>query len=403
MLLCVLGEAFFAGAEIALISIDRIQLRHATKMGSKAAIRIQELLKRPEWLLGTTLVGTNLCVVVNTTLTTSLFYSLWGNKGIIFTVILLPLINWIFAEIVPKSIFQYYAHQLALRISFPLYFFSILFFPLVWLFSKAGSFLATTIGGKPSTNKPFITREELQLMMKILSDKSDIKVSERKMIDRLLSFRKLTAGDVMVPLIRIVAIDEKATVNAARKLIAQTKHRRLPVYRERIDQICGILNSFDLLGEDAEKSIYNFIRPAFFIPANMNLATLLEHLQKSGNNMAIVVDEYGGAEGIVTIEDILEEVVGEIEDEYDSVRTYFQIQHDASIVVSGQADIREINERFQLGLPEGDYETISGFLIAQMQKIPQSGDRYRTKNALITVLRATPSTVLEVKIRKLLK
>jgi len=236
--------------------------------------------------------------------------------------------------------------------------------------------------------------------MKVIGEKSDIKTSERKMIDRLLSFKDLTAYDVMVPLIKVIAINEQATIQEARTLIARWKHRRLPVYRERIDQISGILNSFDILGEELAAPIKSYIRPAVYVPSNMKVTTLLEQFQKSGNNMAIVVDEYGGAEGIVTIEDILEEIVGEIGDEYDLIQPHYRVQRDASIVVSGQTDIREINERFNLDIPEGEYETISGFLMQQMQKIPQVGECYRVKDSILTVTRATPSAVLEIKIKR---
>lgn len=398
--LCIVGEAFFAGAEIGLISVDRINLRHRAKIGHKPSIRVQELLKHPEWLLGTTLIGTNLCVALNTTLTTSLFYRWFGADGIVYAIFTLSLVNWIFAEIVPKSIFQHYADSLAPRISFLLYFVSIVLYPLVWLFTKAGSILAAIAGGRFSTNLPFITREEIKLLMKVIGEKSDIKTSERKMIDRLLSFKELTANDVMVPLIKVIAISEKATVQEARILVARWKHRRLPVYRERIDQIIGILNSFDILGEEPAVPIRNFIRPATYAPSNMKVATLLELFQKSGNNMAIIVDEYGGTDGIVTIEDILEEIVGEIGDEYDLIQPLFRIQRDNSIIVSGQTDFREINERFKLDIPEGEYETISGYLIQQMQKIPQVGECYRVKDTVFTITRATPSAVLEIKIKR---
>ncbi len=399
--LCILGQAFFEGSEIALISIDRLRLRHAAKTGHKPSIRVQEILKRPEWLLGTTIIGTNICVVLSTTLTTALFYDWLGQNGIFLTILIIALINWIFAEIVPKSIFQYYANLLAIRVSFILYIISIIFFPLVWIFSKSGSILASIVGGKISANLPFISKGELKLMMKVISDKSDIKISERKMIDRLLSFKELKAADVMVPLIKVVVLNENSTVREAQIIIAQSKHRRVPIYRERVDQICGILNSFDILGEDPDIPIQKFMRSAFYVPGSMEITVLLEHLQKSGNNMAIVVDEYGGAEGIVTIEDILEEVVGEIGDEYDLTVPGYQILHDASILISGQTDIREINERFQLELPEGEYETLGGFLIDRLQKIPRVGDRYKIKNAILTVTKATPSSVLEVKIKKL--
>ena len=149
-----------------------------------------------------------------------------------------------------------------------------------------------------------------------ISDKSDVNPNEREMIGRLLSFKEKKAEDVMVPLIQVTALPEDASVPEAARIISESKHRRLPVYRERVDNIIGILNSFDVIGENNNTPIRRFIRPAFYAPPNMSINVLFDQM-KSGNNMAIIVDEYGGAEGIVTIEDILEEVVGKLEDEYD--------------------------------------------------------------------------------------
>jgi len=399
ILLCVLAEAFFSGSEIALVSVDRIRLRHNAKIGHRSSQMAMKLLNKPELVLGTTLIGTNLCTVINTTLATATCYQIWGESGLIIAILGMSFINWIFAEIVPKSIFQQYSNVIVLKIARPLRIVSLILTPLVRIFAGLASYIATSLGGRPNSKLPFISKDELKILMRI-NDQGDVKPNERKMIDRLLSFKEKKAEDVMVPLIHVTALPEKATVTEAIRAISSSKHRRLPVYRERIDKVIGILNSFDIIGEPQHTPIRRFIRPVFYAPPNMNINVLFEQLKKSGNNMAIIVDEYGGAKGVVTIEDILEEVVGELEDEYDQVRTHYKFQNDGTINVSGQMEVREINERFGLGLPEGDYETISGLLIASMQKIPRPGEVFKTPDATLTVTRASQRLIHEIQIRK---
>lgn len=396
---CVLGEAFFSGSEIALISVDRIRLRHNAKIGHRSSQLVVNLLKRPERILGTTLIGTNLCTVTSTTLATAICYQIWQGTGVVIAIVSMSFVNWIFAEIVPKSIFQQYSNVIVLKIARPLRIISLILAPLVRIFAGLASYMATSLGGRPNSKLPFISKDELKILMKI-NDQGDVKPNERKMIDRLLSFKEKKAEDVMVPLIHVTALPEKATVTEAIRAISNSKHRRLPIFRERIDKVIGILNSFDIIGEPQNTPIRRFIRPAFYAPPNMNINVLFEQLKKSGSNMAIIVDEYGGAEGVVTIEDILEEVVGELEDEYDQVRTHYKFQKDGTIIVSGQMEVREINERFGMDLPEGDYETISGLLIAGMQKIPRPGEIFKTPVATLTVTRASQRLIHEIQIRK---
>ncbi|HPC36283.1 MAG TPA: hemolysin family protein [Candidatus Marinimicrobia bacterium] len=396
---CVLGEGFFSGSEMALVSVDRISLRHNAKRGQKDAKLVASLLKQPEWVLGTTIIGTNICTVTSTMLATALSYKYLQGAGVFVAIFCMSLINWIFAEIVPKSIFQQYADVIAPKIARPLRIMSLILTPLVRLFSGIASYITTALGGELSHKLPFISKEELKILMKI-SDKTNVDPNERKMIGRLLSFKEKKAEDVMVPLIQVTALPEDAIVQEAVQIISESKHRRLPVYRERVDNIIGILNSFDVIGENNNNPIRGFIRPAFYVPPNMSIHVLFEQMKKSGNNMAIIVDEYGGAEGIVTIEDILEEVVGKLEDEYDQVRLRYKIQKDGTIIASGKMEIQELNDKFGLNLPEGDYETIGGLIITHLQKIPRPGEKLNLPNVTLTVLRASQRVIHEVAIRK---
>ena len=401
ILICVLGEAFFSGSEIAIISVDKLRLRHSAKAGHRPSRLALEMLKKPEWILGTTLLGTNIFTITSTTLISSQLYILLGPIGIPIAIAIMAFTNWIFAEIVPKSVFQQLTNSLTPRIAYVLRGFSLLFFPLIWLFSKTAGLLASLFGGaKADLKVPFISKEELKLLMRMTTDKGDVKPSERKMINRLLTFTETEAQDIMLPLIDVAALSDKTFVKEAIQQFVQTKHRRLPIYSDRIDKIIGILNSFDILDENKNKKIKPFIRAAFYIPPTMSVSVLLEQLQSTGNNMAIVVDEFGGAEGIITIEDILEEVVGEIEDEYDKVKPLYQIQKEGSIIINGRMEVDDINERFELDIPEGDYESIGGFIINTLKKIPRPGESIKLPKVILTVQKATSRVVTEIKIQK---
>ena len=267
ILVCVLSEAFFSGSEIALVSVDKIQLRHMTKKGHKPSSLALKLLRKPEWILGTTLLGTNLATITSTTISASLFYKLFGLVGIPVSILIMAFANWIFAEIVPKSIFQQLSNQLIPKISYVIHFFSLLFFPFVWLFSKIANGLVALFTGKHRIKKtPFVTREEMKHMIDFKHSRSDVKPSERQMINRLLDFSETEVSEIMVPLIDVKAISSKATVKEAVSLFVESKHRRLPVYHKRIDRIIGILNNFDILGEKGGKKIKQFIRKAYYIP-----------------------------------------------------------------------------------------------------------------------------------------
>lgn len=402
ILMCVLSEAFFSGSEIALVSVDRMQLKHAAKKGHRPSQHALNILKNPERILGTTLLGTNISTITSNTLSASMFYMWLGPLGVPISIIIMTFINLVFAEIVPKSIFQQKSNEIVPHIIAILRFFMLVFFPLIWVFTNIASLIATIFGGKKRTDEGlFISKEELKLMMKMRHDTGDVKPSERRMINRLLQFTETSVREIMIPLIDVAVLSEKATIQEAAEYFVQTRHRRIPVYRNRVDKIVGILNSFDILGENPSKSIKSLIRPAYYVPVTMGIAKLLEDLQNDHQSMAIVVDEFGGAEGVVTIEDILEEVVGDIEDEYDEVENLFRLHPDGTIVVSGRMPVDDINDRFGFMIPEGEYETIGGFFLHRIQRIPKVGEKVRLKNAELIVTKANSRIIGEISIRRI--
>jgi putative hemolysin len=404
MIVCLVAEGFFSGSELGIVSADRMKLRHDAAKGSRGArLALEMLEKRPEWLLSTTLVGTNIAVVTNSTIATALMIDLFGEHGSWLAVVLVAPLIWVFGEIVPKSVCQQRADTITPYVIYILRFFSILFWPILIIFVTLSKFLSRLAGARAEHN-PFTLREQIQSMVQMPPQEGgDIQAIEKTMIRRMFNFSETTVYKVMVPLIDVNAIEKRSTVGEAVRLAVQCSHVRLPVYDERIDRVIGVLNSMDLLGVDESASIEPFISPARYVPASKSAETMLVELRKDGDAMAVVMDEFGGAEGIVTIEDIIEDVVEDIQDEYDRQEKPAEWlkklgHHD--YLVSARADPAMLNEKLGLKLPgHGSYDTLSGFLLEYAREIPAPGTTIEVEGIKFTIQRATPQVIQEVQIR----
>lgn len=400
ILVFLLMEAFFSGSEIGVVSADQIKLRHDAAKGSRGAQLALKMLKKPEWLLSTTLVGTNIAVVANTTITTALMIELFGTQSSWLAVVLVAPLIWVFGEIVPKSIFQQRANEITPRAIILLRLASYVFFPILVVFTLITRLL-TWIFGQQIQN-PFTLREEILTMLQMPATEGDIQPVEKTMIQRIFSFSETTAYEVMIPLIDVVAIEQGATCGEAVHLAKQKAHIRLPVYNERVDKVVGVLNAMELLDVDPHKSIKPFIREVRYVPSSKNINELLLDLRKDGDTVAVVVDEFGGAEGLVTMEDIMEEVVEEMEDEYDIGKKPVQWVRKISkkeYIVSARIEVDSLEEELGIQLPKGKYATLAGFLLEKAGEIPASGTTIKAKGINFTVERSTPQAIQEVRVR----
>ncbi len=318
MVICLIAEGFFSGSEIGVVSADRMKLRHKAAKGSEGARLALAMLKKPEWLLSTTLVGTNIAVVTNTTMATALMLELFGPGSSWLAVVLVAPLIWVFGEIVPKSIFQQRADTITPRVIFILRACSFLFYPILIVFSSLARLLGNLLGGDNGTKNPFTLREEIQAMLQMSASDGDIEPMEQNMIRRLFNFGETTAHEVMMPLIDVAMLEQGVTCSVARKLATERSHARIPIYSERVDRIVGILDTLELLGVAADESIKPFVKEVSYVPAGKSIQDLLLDMRRTREQVTVVVDEFGGAEGIVSLEDILEEVVEDIQDEYDT-------------------------------------------------------------------------------------
>ncbi|MDY6844183.1 MAG: hemolysin family protein, partial [Thermodesulfobacteriota bacterium] len=367
-------EGFFSGSELAFISANRTKLQNEADSGDKSARLALKMLHEPEKLLSTIVTGTNLCVVTNTTVMTAYMIQQFGQKGTLYGVVLIAPLIWLFGEIVPKAVFQQASNRLVTKVVYGIWLSYYLFYPLVFLIACISWVTFKVSGTRGSYKNPITTREDLDLFLKISRDESDMRPSEKKMVSRTFSFPEKKVEEVMVHLIDVVAIRENAAISNAIELIEEKGHSRILVYKERIDNIIGLLNSFDLLAASSEmEDVRGLIRPVMYVPQSKPIDELLVELQKSGNHMAVVIGEYGGSLGIVTVEDILEEIVGEIEDEYDRGDQTIKRLFPNKYLVSARVEIEKLNEIVMTDIPEGDYETLGGFILNNIGRIPNSG------------------------------
>ena len=396
---CLLLEMFFAAAELSVISCDRIALRKDAEAGSRTAGLLEEFLENKQRFLATTLFGTQLSVVVSTvTMTFALHRVVSPHRAELYLLVCLTPALVIFGEIVPKTIGQQSADRWARRLVYPLWLASKLFAPVVAPLTRLSTMMLRRLG---IAERKLVTREELEALLKTPRRGGEITEGERRMISRIFDFTDTTVDDVMVPLSDVVALSETADLATAARQIEETQYTRFPVYRERVDRVVGTVHAFDILkaGRSAER-LGALARAPIFVPGNQPAVDLLVELQRARQGMAIVVNEYGGAVGIATIEDILEEIVGEIEDEHDTAAPAIRKEADGVWRVNARTSVGEVNRQLRLELPEGEeYESMGGLVLEKLRHIPREGESVRFGNVLVKVVKANERAVEELQVR----
>jgi len=403
-------KGFFSGSEIAIVNSDKLRLRHKAKQGDKGAALLLKMFRSPDVILGTTLVGTNLATVTISTLGALICIELLGDSGELVSVLILTPFLLIFGEIVPKSIFQQKADTIAGTIIHPLRFFSFLFYPVIFVFSRIARFATRLVGGKNARQNLFITREELRVLLDISEAPAGMGALDRKSIRRIIRFGDTTVGQAMIPLADVIGISETRNIDNAVRLVHKHGYNRLPVYRSNITNVKGVLTltTWDLLDADIEsKSMSDYIHPPLFLSPQQTIDQTLPLLQAREDHMGIVVDEFGSAIGILTMEDVFEEVVGDIDvgydfDEYQPKRQYvIEPEGDERYIISGRAPISEVNDVLHIKLPVSEAHTIGGLVVARLRRIAESGDWIEDENFRFTVLEADPRMVIKVQAERL--
>ncbi len=398
---CVVFEGFFSGSEMAIVSADRLKLRSQAEKGHPGSRLVLSLLEHPERVLGTCLIGTNLCVVSAATIATAMAAGLDLPEPALVASLLLTPVVLILAEMVPKSIYEHHADLLAPIVARPLSWAAVLFTPglvVVGAFHRVMLHLAREHEAIPEQG---VSREDLRLLVDS-EQKGSIDEDEREMIRKVLEFSDISVREAMVPLIEVKAVVESTTVREAAQKMVVTGLSRLPVFEGRVDNIKGLVAHRDLLFTDRlDAAVSTVMRKVPYVPETKGLEELFAELRSDRQRFAVVVDEYGGATGIITTEDILEEIVGEIEDEFDRGSVNIQRLDERSWSCDGRAELEQVEEVVGLELPEGDYETIAGFMLARLGHIPKLGERVVWGGWRFTVSKASDRAIQEVTLLRL--
>ncbi|MDA0692318.1 MAG: hemolysin family protein [Nitrospinae bacterium] len=400
--LALLLEAFFSGSEIAMISINRIRMQQKAEEGNSAAQSVLDLLQSPEKLFSTTSLGTNLAMVTSSAIFTAFMVSQLGHAGEWAAVLVLSPVILFLGEIVPKMIFQNRPNAIMLVMVKPLNFFFTVFSPAINFFTHTSSFITNMIMGKNEETEKTLSRDQIRRVLSLDSQAVELGPAERKMIHKIFNFGEINAEQCMVPLIHITAIKDTATIKETLEIANESGFSRLPVFHDRMYNLIGILNTFDLIDKPIDESpISDLVRPAHYIPPNKKIDDLLRELQQGGLHMAIVVDEHGGCIGIVTIEDLLEEIVGEIEDEYDKPEKGYEHYADGGYLIEADMEINVINDTLNMELPTGDYETLAGLAIHHLEKVPHPGEQVVVNGYRLTIKEASKRKIQSIIVRKL--
>jgi len=392
---CVVLQGFFSGSEIALVSADRLRLQGQAREGGRGAALALRMLEKPAWTLGTCLVGTNLCLIASSTLAAGLVTRELGLPAALAAAFVVPF-TLTLGEMVPKALYQHHADRLVHVVVFPLRVVGLVFAPVLTVIELA----SRALGGSMDDEDRPVTRQELRLLLDS-PGATGISADDRQLIKRVFAFTEATVEDAMVPLIQVVAVPDTATVAEAARRMAESGHSRLPVYSERVDRIDRVVLHQDLLtATEWGAPVTVVARPCHFVPETKRVDELLLEMRRRRHRMVVAVDEYGGAVGLITVEDLLEEIVGEIEDESDKDPLLVRRAGEREWVASGRAEREHIQEACGLLLPDGDFETVAGFLLSRLGRVPKVGESIRAGRFVILVSKASPRAVAEVTLRR---
>ncbi len=397
---------FASAAETALTSVSRIKLKNLIEEGDQLALEIDKLLAEPNTFLSTILVVNSVAVIVASSMATVLALQFSATWGELISSVLISVVVLIFCEITPKTA----AVQNPLRWARALIGLvrgaAWLLRPIVWLLGIITTSLVRLLGGQVKHKGPFVTEEELRLLVTVGEEEGVLEEEETEMIHSIFEFADTTVREVMVPRIDMITLSSDATVTEAVDLALQGGFSRIPVYEEEIgvDEIIGVLYTKDMLKQLREGHhsypIRDLVRPAYFVPETKKLDDLLHEIRQNRVHIVIVVDEYGSVAGLVTIEDLVEEIVGDIKDEYDHEENLYEKINEYEYVFDAKINIYDFNDLMDTHLGDEDYDTLGGFVYAQLDKIPTAGDIVTSEDTTFTVLATRGRRITKIRVER---
>jgi CBS domain containing-hemolysin-like protein len=369
--------------------------------GVKDAHKVNKLLSNPSKLLATILVGNNIVNIGASSLATALAIKFFGVSGVGLATLIMTILVLIFGEITPKSLAAQNAEKFALKVAGTISFLIIIFKPLVIVSTFIANKLIKLLGGKIDKNQPFITEAELRTIVDVSEEEGVLEIEEKEMIHNVFDFGELQVKDIMVQRVDIAALEMNTNFSQILTFIKSEQFSRIPVYNDTIDDIIGILNVKDLVmlyGTINDFSLSKFIRKPFFTFEFIKITDLFRKMKKERNHMAIVLDEYGGTVGIITLEDIVEEIVGDIPDEYDNDEDDIYIITEDEFLVSGSLKIDETNDLLGTSIESTEYDTIGGFIIGTLGRLPQLYEEISFNNVTLKIENIDKNRITKVRI-----
>jgi putative hemolysin len=389
--ICLVLSAFFCSSETAFTYVQKFRIEHLVNAEVKGARRVAGMIKHPEKLLSTVLLGTNLVNTAAAALATALAVTYWGERlGIIIATVGLTVILLIFCETTPKILATRHAERLSFAFAGPIGVVSWLFTPFVAVLSWIASGFIRLGGGAP-VPRSLVSDEEIRAMISVGHREGTVEESEAEMLHNVFDFGDRPVHEVMVPRPEVICIEQGSKVSDFLALYAESPLSRFPVYQENMDNVVGILSVKDMLmaqakgAIDKDSLIDELVRPAYFAPETKRISELFMEMRDKNYRMCVVVDEFGGTAGIVSLSRLVEEIVGPVGDELGAVEKEYEAINDYTFQIDGGMRIEEANEEMEIELPEGDYETVAGFVLSRLGRIPKAGEQIRYKGMKLVI------------------
>lgn len=403
LIVLLLLSAFFSSAETSLVTVNQIRMRSLADEGNKKAARVLKITSNSSKMLSAILIGNNIVNIFASSLATTITLQLWGNKFVSLATGILTLFVLIFGEITPKTIATSHAEKIAMAYSGVISLLIKVLTPVIFIVNKLANGFLFILGLDPSKKAASITEDELRTIVDVSHEEGVIEKEERQMIKNVFDFGDSQAKDVMIPRIDMTCISIDSRYDEIISVFRTDKYTRLPVYENSVDNVIGIINVKDLLlcEDKTSFNVRDILRKPYYTYEFKKTSELMEELKKTSNNFTIVIDEYGSTVGMITLEDLLEEIVGEIRDEYDGDEVDDIIKvNDTEYIFSGTARLNDIEEYIEL--PdietdhESDYDSISGFIIDSLKRLPVLGDEVTIGNLRFVVEGCTKNRITKV-------
>lgn len=404
LIFLILCSAFFSASETSMMAINRYRLRHLVAKKYPAAQRVSQLLESPDRLIGVILLGNNFVNILASSIGTVIAVELWGEAGIVIAATSLTILILIFSEVTPKTIAALYPERIAFSSSFFIKPLLKILYPLVWLLNSSSNFLIKLVGLSTEQNQDTHRLNSDELRTVVLEAEGIIPKRHQQMLLGILDLEKVTVEDIMIPRNEIVGIDLNDPIDVITEQLASTQHTRLPLYREDIDNMVGILHVRRVLRlfqqeELTKETLEKNARDLYFVPEGTPLNTQLLNFQRHKRRIGLVVNEYGDIQGLVTLEDILEEIVGDFTTSPDTLNPDIHPQEDSSFLVDASITVRELNRIMQWHLPIEGPKTLNGLILEYLEAIPEAGTSLRLAGYPIEIVQTANNAVKTVRIR----